>query len=174
MDGHERTDSEYVKENYLPKGNIHWLSALFHRGCGRCLADRVCAHPGIYSHSEKHSDGRNLPNGTSSGRSVCGCAYPLFIVSLASIIKRVFRIPWYTVWSARFSQVYYLCLWLIAASRISMYVGLYVFFMALFAAGTAIYMSSSAYVFSTNCLTNTLHILPVLLKDYIIRCFITG
>ena len=77
--------------------------------------------------------------------------YPLFIVSLASIIKRVFRIPVHRL-ERKVFKFTYLCLGLIAASRISMYVGLYVFFMALFAAGTAIYISLSAYVFSTNCL----------------------
>ena len=63
----------------------------------------------------------------------------LFIVSLASIIKRVFRIPVHRL-ERKVFKFTYLCLGLIAASRISMYVGLYVFFMALFAAGTAIYI----------------------------------
>jgi hypothetical protein len=112
----------------------------------------VSVHILVFTAIEKHSEIRNLPEWYQllAGLSV-DALYPLFIVSLASIIKRVFRIPVHRL-ERKVFKFTYLCLGLIAASRISMYVGLYVFFMALFAAGTAIYISLSAYVFSTNCL----------------------
>ena len=112
----------------------------------------VSVHILVFTAIEKHSEIRNLPEWYQllAGLSV-DALYPLFIVSLASIIKRVFRIPVPRL-ERKVFKFTYLCLGLIAASRISMYVGLYVFFMALFAAGTAIYISLSAYVFSTNCL----------------------
>ena len=94
----------------------------------------------VFTAIEKHSEIRNLPEWYQllAGLSV-DALYPLFIVSLASIIKRVFRIPVHRL-ERKVFKFTYLCLGLIAASRISMYVGLYVFFMALFAAGTAIYI----------------------------------
>ena len=91
----------------------------------------VSVHILVFTAIEKHSEIRNLPDWFP--------LYPLFIVSLASIIKRVFRIPVHRL-ERKVFKFTYLCLGLIAASRISTYVGLYVFFMALFAAGTAIYI----------------------------------
>ena len=95
----------------------------------------VSVHILVFTAIEKHSEIRNLPEWYQllAGLSV-DALYPLFIVSLASIIKRVHRLE------RKVFKFTYLCLGLIAASRISMYVGLYVFFMALFAAGTAIYI----------------------------------
>ena len=100
----------------------------------------VSVHILVFTAIEKHSEIRNLPEWYQllAGLSV-DALYPLFIVSLASIIKRVFRIPVHRL-ERKVFKFTYLCLGLIAASRISMYVGLYVFFMALFAAGTAIYI----------------------------------
>ena len=95
----------------------------------------VSVHILVFTAIEKHSEIRNQ---LLAGLSV-DALYPLFIVSLASIIKRVFRIPVHRL-ERKVFKFTYLCLGLIAASRISMYVGLYVFFMALFAAGTAIYI----------------------------------
>ena len=110
----------------------------------------VSVHILVFTAIEKHSEIRNLPEWYQllAGLSV-DALYPLFIVSLASIIKRVFRIPVHRL-ERKVFKFTYLCLGLIAASRISMYVGLYVFFMALRQAQP--YISSSAYVFSTNCL----------------------
>ena len=95
----------------------------------------VSVHILVFTAIEKHSEIRNLPEWYQllAGLSV-DALYPLFIVSLASIIKRVFRIPVHRL-ERKVFKFTYLCLGLIAASRISMYVGLYVFFMALFAAG---------------------------------------
>ena len=100
----------------------------------------VSVHILVFTAIEKHSELRNLPEWYQLLAALSVDAlYPLFIVSLASIIKRVFRIPVHRL-ERKVFKFTYLCLGLIAASRISMYVGLYVFFMALFAAGTAIYI----------------------------------
>jgi hypothetical protein len=113
----------------------------------RCLIGAVAIvlltvfiHILVFTAIERISAGRDVPEWYRllAGLSV-DALYPLFIVSLMSIIKRVFRIPVHRL-ERKVFKFTYLCLGLIAASRISMYVGLYVFFMALFAAGTAIYI----------------------------------
>ena len=108
----------------------------------------VSVHILVFTAIERHSAVRDFPEWYQLLAALSVDAlYPLFIVSLVSIIKRVFRIPVHRL-ERKVFKFTYLCLGLIAASRISMYVGLYVFFMALFAAGTAI----------------SLYILPVLLE----------
>ncbi len=100
----------------------------------------VSVHILVFTAIERHSAVRDFPEWYQLLAALSVDAlYPLFIVSLVSIIKRVFRIPVHRL-ERKVFKFTYLCLGLIAASRISMYVGLYVFFMALFAAGTAIYI----------------------------------
>ena len=122
--GHERTDSEYVKEAISQKGTFTGFP-LFHRAAAIVLLT-VSVHILVFTAIEKHSEIRNLPEWYQllAGLSV-DALYPLFIVSLASIIKRVFRIPVHRL-ERKVFKFTYLCLGLIAASRISMYVGLYV------------------------------------------------
>ena len=81
----------------------------------------VSVHILVFTAIEKHSEIRNLPEWYQllAGLSV-DALYPLFIVSLASIIKRVFRIPVHRL-ERKVFKFTYLCLGLIAASRISMY-----------------------------------------------------
>ena len=75
MDGHERTDSEYVKETISQKRTFTGFP-LFHRSCFHCAADRVCAHPGIHSHRETQR-GKGLSGMVPAPCSpVCGCALP--------------------------------------------------------------------------------------------------
>ena len=100
----------------------------------------VSVHILVFTAIERHSAVRDFPEWYQLLAALSVDAlYPLFIVSLVSIIKRVFHIPVHRL-ERKVFKFTYLCLGLIAASRISMYVGLYVFFMALFAAGTAIYI----------------------------------
>lgn len=65
--------------------------------------------------------------------------YPLFLVILVSAVKRMLRIRSHRL-ERQAVKFCYLCLGLIAVSRISVYVGLYVFFTALFTAGIVIYL----------------------------------
>ena len=100
----------------------------------------VSVHILVFTAIERHSAVRDFPEWYQLLAALSVDAlYPLFIVSLVSIIKRVLRIQVHPM-ERKVLKFTYLCLGLIAASRISMYVGLYVFFMALFAAGTAIYI----------------------------------
>lgn len=100
----------------------------------------VFIHVLVFTAIERQSAARNIPEWYCllAGLSV-DALYPLFIVVLVSIIKHVFRIRIYRL-EHRVFKFSYLCLGLMAASRISMYVGLYVFFTALFAAGVVIYL----------------------------------
>lgn len=65
--------------------------------------------------------------------------YPLFIVILVSAIKHILHIRSHRL-ERQAVKFCYLCLSLIAVSRISVYAGFYVFFMALFTAGAAAYL----------------------------------
>lgn len=100
----------------------------------------VSIHILVFTAIERQSAARDLPTWYSllAGLSV-DALYPLFIVILVRIIKHVFRIRIFRLERHVF-KFSCLCLGLIAASRVSMYVGLYVFFGALLAAGAAIYL----------------------------------
>ena len=125
----------------------------------------VSVHILVFTAIEKHSEIRNLPEWYQllAGLSV-DALYPLFIVSLASIIKRVFR---YTVWSARFSSLPISALDLSPPPESAcMWDSMYSLWLCLRQAQP--YISLSAYVFSTNCL-NTASYPAGIIKWHTIR-----
>lgn len=131
----------------------------------------VSVHILVFTAIERHSAVRDFPEWYQLLAALSVDAlYPLFIVSLVSIIKRVFRIPVHRL-ERKVFKFTYLCLGLIAASRISMYVGLYVFFMACLRQARP-FILSSAYVFSTSFSSFTLYPAGII-RGHMIRCFIT-
>ena len=100
----------------------------------------VTIHVLIITAIERQGAARDIPQWYCLlARLWVDALYPLFIVVLVSIIKHVFHIRIYRLERQAF-KFSYLCLGLIAASSVSMYAGLYVFFAALFAAGAIIYL----------------------------------
>ena len=134
-----------------PKRNIHWLSAVF-IGAAAIVLLTVSVHILVFTAIEKHSEIRNLPEWYQllAGLSV-DALYPLFIVSLASIIKRVFRIPVHRL-ERKVFKFTYLCLGLIAALQNQHVCGTLCILYGFVLRQARPYISSSAYVFSTNCL----------------------
>lgn len=126
----------------------------------------VSVHILVFTAIEKHSEIRNLPEWYQllAGLSV-DALYPLFIVSLASIIKRVFRIPVHRLERKVFKFTYALDLSPPPESA-CMWDSMYSLWLCLRQAQP--YISSSAYVFSTNCL-NTASYPAGIIKWHTIR-----
>lgn len=80
-----------------------------------CCPMRVCAHPGIHNH-ENLCAVRDFPGASCMQPYLWMRLYPLFIVSLSIIIKRVFRAR-YRLERKGFQSSLSLCLGLIAASE---------------------------------------------------------